>query len=189
VTSTVDGPLYASLLEVLGAGSRPLSTIVSDQRLAATPPADVARAVDAGVALGLFEVSAGHVPAAEPVTEAAGRWEIPSGFNRVVVTGDALGGRAVALASERTGTGQMIGDLDAALLDDVLVRGRDQAADRLAARLAASGRAMQRDGKRVEDPAEQRQLIDAACAAFFTGILPRLVQLGIVVPAPSAPIA
>jgi len=188
VTSTVDGPLYGALLEVLAAGSLPLSRIVADPRLAGTPPADLARAVDAGVALGLFEVSAGHVPAAE-AADAAARLQIPSAFNRAVVAGDALGGRAVALASERTGTGQMIGDLDAALLDEAVGRGRDQVAERLAARLAASGRAMQRDGKRVEDPTEQRQLIDAACEAFFTATLPRLVQLGVVAPVREAPSA
>ena len=176
VTSTVDGPLYQGLLDALAAGSLPLSKIVADPRFAATPPADLARAVDAGVALGLLDVSAGHVPAPSEADD--GAVTIPSSFNRTVVEADALGGRAVALACERTGTGHVIGDLDAALLHETVAGGRSGLADRLAARLAASGRALQRDGKRVDDPVEQRTLVDTACEAFLKTTLPRLADLG-----------
>jgi hypothetical protein len=178
VTSTVDGPLYQGLLDALSAGSLPLSKIVADGRFAATPPADLARAVDAGVALGLLDVSAGHVPA--PGDIADGAVAIPSGFNRAVVEADSLGGRAVALASELTGTGCVIGDLDAAMLHEAMTGGTAGLADRLASRLAASGRALQRDGQRVDDSAEQRKLIDAACDAFLKTTLPRLVNVGAV---------
>jgi len=178
VTSTVDGPIYQGLLDALADGSLPLSRIVADGRFAATPPADLARAVDAGVALGLLDVSAGHVPALEG-TE-GGPVAIPSGFNRAVVEADALGGRAVALASELTGTGYVIGDLDAALLHETVTGGRSGLAERLALRLAASGRALQQDGKRVDDSAEQRKLVDAACEAFLNTTLPRLANVGVV---------
>jgi hypothetical protein len=178
VTSTVDGPLYQGLLDALADGSLPLSRIVADGRFAATPPADLARAVDAGVALGLLDVSAGHVPALEG-TE-GGPVAIPSGFNRAVVEADALGGRAVALASELTGTGYVIGDLDAALLHEATTVGTAGLAERLASRLAASGRALQQDGKRVDDSAEQRKLVDAACEAFLKTTLPRLANVGVV---------
>ena len=103
-----------------------------------------------------------------------------------MVEADALGGRAVALASDRTGTGCMIGDLDAALLHEAATGGPDGLADRLAARLAASGRALQRDGTRVEDPVEQRALVEAACDAFWTSTLPRLVNVGVVTRTPAA---
>jgi hypothetical protein len=183
VTSTVDGPLYQGLLDALAAGSQPLSRIIADPRFAATPPADLARAVDAGVALGLLDVSAGHVPGAETAADAGAA--LPSDFNRVVVEADALGGRPVALASEQTGTGYVIGDLDAALLHETVTGGRSGLADRLASRLAASGRALQRDGKRVDDPTEQRKLVDAACEAFLNTTLPRLIQVGAVKTVPS----
>jgi SAM-dependent methyltransferase len=184
VTSTVDGPLYQGLLDALAAGSLPLSRIVADGRFAATPPDDLARAVDAGVALGLFDVSAGHVPTAAAAT-GDGRWTIPHPFNRGVVAVDALGGRPSALACERTGTGVVIGDLDAALVAETVAEGASGLADRLTARLTASGRTLQRDGKRVDDPAEQQSLVAAACAAFTSTTLPRLAQLGVVVPAPA----
>jgi SAM-dependent methyltransferase len=188
VTSTVQGPLYETLLAVLAGGSRRISQIVTDPRLAGTPPADLARAVDAGVALGLFEVSARAVAGpdevgdiAEPV--AGGRaFDLPNRFNRAVLAADALGGRPVAVASEATGSGFMLGDLDAALLDELVERGGDGLADRLAARLAAAGRTLQRDGVRVEDPAEQRTLVEAASDAFRRTTLPQLVRLGVVTP-------
>jgi len=178
VTSTVDGPLYTALVQILSAGSVPLSRIMADPRLAGMPPADLARAVDAGVALGLFEVSAGPVPAPRDV--GPGGWAIPHALNRAVVEADALGGRPVALASEATGSGQVIGDLDAAILQELLAGGSDAIADRLAARLAATGRALQRDGQSVEDPVAHRELVKAACAAFLGSTLPRLVQVGAV---------
>lgn len=179
VTSTVDGPLYASLVKMLSGRSLPLSRIVADAEFAGTPPADLARAVDAGVALGLFEVSAGPVPAVDTDGD-QGPWSIPHAFNRTVVDADALGGRPVALASECTGSGQVIGDLDAAILQEAVAGGSDGIADRLAARLAATGRALQRDGQRVDDPVAHRGLVDAACEAFLTTTLPRLVQVGVV---------
>ncbi len=178
VTSTVDGPLYGMLVEMLSAGSLRLSQILADDRLSATPPADLARAVDAGVALGLFEVSARHVPAADANATARGL-VVVNAFNRAVLESDALGGRAVALASERLGTGQAIGDLDAAILQEFVAGGREGLSDRLARRLAASRRTLQRDGKPVDDPADQRKLVDAACDIFLSLTVPRLGQVGI----------
>jgi DNA segregation ATPase FtsK/SpoIIIE-like protein len=116
VTSTVQGPLYETLLAVLADGSRRISQIVADPRLEGTPPADLARAVDAGVALGLFEVSARavagphdtHGSAAEI---AGGRpCDITHRFNKAVIGADALGGRPVAVASEATGSGDALYD-------------------------------------------------------------------------------
>jgi SAM-dependent methyltransferase len=188
VTSTVQGPLYETLLAVLADGSRRISQIVADPRLEGTPPADLARAVDAGVALGLFEVSARavagphdtHGSAAEI---AGGRpCDITHRFNQAVIGADALGGRPVAVASEATGSGVMLGDLDAAILHEFVERGGEGLADRLAERLTAAGRTLQRDGKRIEDPLEQRTLVQTACDAFCQTTLPHLVRIGVVSP-------
>ncbi|MFM7244107.1 MAG: methyltransferase regulatory domain-containing protein [Planctomycetaceae bacterium] len=187
VTSTVDGPLYAALLDVLSGESLPLSRIVADARLAGTTPADLARAVDAGVALGLFEVSAGGASPSDAAVGGDPSWTIPLAFNRVVIESDALGGRPVALASLRTGTGHTIGDLDAAILHEIAAGGLSGLVDRMARRLAASGRTLQRDGKAVHDPTEQHTLVEAACTAFTTLTLPRLASLGIVVDRPATP--
>jgi hypothetical protein len=74
----------------------------------------------------------------------------------------------------------VIGDFEAAILHELCVRGRDGLADRVAGRLRGSGRFLERDGKPVTDAAEQRRLIDEACAAFVQGALPELARLGIV---------
>ncbi|MFM8986236.1 MAG: methyltransferase regulatory domain-containing protein [Planctomycetia bacterium] len=178
VTSTVQGQLYQALLDVLGAGSLPLSAILADPRLPAMPPADLARAVDAGVAMGLFEVTGGPVAATpEPI---AGKVTLPGAFNRMVLESDALRGRPVALASTATGTGHTLGDLDAAILRELVAEGPAGLAARIDDRLQAAGRAVQKDGKTIADSAERLATVQAACDGFLTTILPHLARLGIV---------
>jgi Trk K+ transport system NAD-binding subunit len=181
VTSTVQGPLYQALLDVLGTGSLRLSEILADSRLAGTPPAELARAVDAGVAMGLFDVSAGPTRAtAGPV---AGGITIPSAFNRMVLANDAIAGRVVTLASTASGTGHTIGTLDAAILHELVAGGPDGLADRIDARLTAAGREVQKEGKTITDPTERLALVRFACDTFRTTSLPQLAQLGIIAPA------
>lgn len=177
VTSTVQGPVYQALLDRLAGGSLPLSEIVADDALAGTVPADVARAVDAGAAMGLFEVSAGPVPAAATAPAAVA---LSVQFNRAILAADALGGRPIALASPLTGTGHTLGDIEAAVLHELVERGRDGLADRVAALLAASGRSLQRQGQVIADPAERSRLLAQACDGFLANTLPSLARLGIV---------
>jgi len=179
VTSTVQGPLYQSLLDVLDGRSLRMSEMLADSRLANTPQADLVRAVDAGVAMGLFDIAAGPVrSAAADLPQAV---SVPHAFNRAVLAAGALGGRALALASSVTGTGHTMGDLDAAILHELIEHGAEELAGRVDRRLAASGRALQRDGKAVADPAERLALVESACTAFQTQSLPPLERLGIVV--------
>jgi len=177
VSTTVQGPLYQSLVGLLSGGGLRLSEIVAADALRGTPPVEIARAVDAGVAMGLFEI-AGH-PLDESAFDAA-MPRLPLAFNRAVLESDALGGRPVPLASPRTGTGHVLGDLEAAMLHEVCVRGREGLADRVATRLRGSGRMVERDGKPVTDTEEQRRLIAEACAMFVQSGLPELARLGIV---------
>jgi len=177
VTSTVQGPLYQTLLEVLGDESRPLSEILADPRLAGTPAEELARAVDAGVAMALFEVSGGPIPA---VGDDSGPIVIPAAFNRMVLAGDALAGRVVALASAASGTGHVIGDLDAAILHELAAGGPEGLAGRIDARLVAAGRSIQHNGQAVTDPAARLATLRTACDAFLGERLPQLRQLGIV---------
>jgi SAM-dependent methyltransferase len=182
VTSTVQGPLYQTLLGMLSGRSLRLSEILADERVTGTPPADVARAVDAGVAMGLFDVTAG--PVADGSASAPdGAVAIPCPLNRALLAGESLGGRPVALASVSTGTGHTLGDLDAAILHELVERGAAGLAGRVDTRLVGSGRSLERQGKPVTDAAERLQLVEAACAAFRQTSLPQLARLGIVLPA------
>jgi SAM-dependent methyltransferase len=181
VTSTVQGPVYQALLQALSSGGMRLSELAAVKELAGTPPADLARAVDAGVAMGLFDVSSGPVSSLEDGL--SGRVTVPSAFNRSILASDALGGRPVALASITTGTGHSLGDFDAAILHELVEAGADGLTARVDGRLASSGRSLQKDGKAVADAAERLQLVEQACEAFMKTSLPQLVRLGIVMPA------
>ena len=178
VTSTVQGPLYQSLLELLSRGSMRLSEIMAAKEMQGIPSADLVRAIDAGVAMGLFDITAaavGAAPATPPKTIS-----LVHPFNRALLESDALSGRPLALASGLSGTGHSIGDLDAAILHELVERGRDGLAERLATRLDASGRTLQKDGQPVSDAAQRSQLVEEACQAFISTSLPELVRLGIV---------
>ena len=178
VTSTLQGPLYESLITRLGGGSLPVSTILADRSLPVDAADGLIRAIDAGVASGLFDLSANPVPA--PPTAVPTRIVVPSPFNRAVLASDALGGRPVALASETTGTGHSIGDLDAAILLELAAGGSAGIGERLEARLAAVGKTLQHQGQPVQDAAEQRRLLEQGVAVFSAASLPHLLQLGIV---------
>jgi hypothetical protein len=177
VTSTVQGPLYQSLLGLLGDTSFTLSEILAADAVRGTPPAELMRAVDAGVAMGMFDITAGPVPGATAVPAAP---KLATAFNEAVLAADSLGGRPLALASLISGTGHTLGDFDAAILHELVARGREGLAERVDTRLAGSGRMLQKDGQPVSDPAARRQIVEQACAAFVENTLPVLSQIGIV---------
>jgi hypothetical protein len=178
VTSTVQGPLYQTLLGLLGTKSLRLSELVAATELKGTPPADLARAVDAGVAMGLFDVTAGPVPSGPEAL--GGKIKLPNPLNAILLQSDSLGGRAIALASETTGTGHTLGDFDAAILHELVERGREGLAGRVETRLSGSGRSLQQNGQPVSDPATRAKLVEDACSGFIANSLPQLARLGIV---------
>ena len=142
------------------------------------PQDDVTRAVDAGVAMGLLDISTGSVRQA--AGDGSGAVSVPAAFNRALLGTESLAGRPLALASGMTGTGHSVGDLDAAILHELVERGREGLAGRVDARLATSGRALQRDGQAITAAAERLKLVEAACEAFCTNSLPQLERLGVV---------
>jgi SAM-dependent methyltransferase len=178
VTSTVQGPLYEKLLALLGGRSRRLSEIIAAPEVQGTAADDVIRAVDAGVAMGIFEVTSG--PLEPPPGAVDGAVSIPAAFNRAILAADALGGRPLTLASAKTGTGHTLGDLDGAILHELSGDGRSGLAERVEARLVGSGRSIQKEGKPVTDPDERRRLMAEACDAFVKNSLPQLARLGLV---------
>lgn len=178
VTSTVQGPLYQALLGMLGERSMPMSAIVASDNLKGTAPDDIVRAVDAGVAMSMFDVVGGPLPPAP--AHVPDTFKLSHGFNRAILNAEALGGRVVALASEATGTGHVLSDFDAAILHELVERGRDGLADRVENRLAGSGRSLQQNGQPVTDPAARKQIVEQACSQFLGNTLPVLAQFGII---------
>jgi SAM-dependent methyltransferase len=178
VTSTVQGPLYQSLLGMLASRSMRLSQIIADERLQGTDPSEVARAVDAGVAMGMFELSVRSVADRGDAVDAPLAMDCP--LNLALLASESLGGRPVALASHATGTGHTIGDLDAAILHELVERGADGLAQRVDTRLVGSGRSLEQNGQAVTDPAARLALVETACRDFRSRSLPELARLGIV---------
>jgi hypothetical protein len=178
VTSTVQGPLYQSLLGMLASRSMRLSQIIADERLQGTGPSEVARAVDAGVAMGMFELSVRSVADRGDAVDAPLAMDCP--LNLALLASESLGGRPVALASHATGTGHTIGDLDAAILHELVERGADGLAQRVDTRLVGSGRSLEQNGQAVTDPAARLALVETACRDFRSRSLPELARLGIV---------
>jgi len=177
VTSTVQGPLYQSLLGVLGDASLKLSEILAAEGLKGTPAEEVMRALDAGVAMAMFDVTSG--PVASSASPPA-KVKVPHAFNNALLASDSLGGRAVALASQSTGTGHALSDFDAAILHELVSRGRDGLSARVETRLAGSGRSLLQEGQAVVDPERRKLIVEQAVNAFLDVTLPMMMQLGIV---------
>lgn len=181
VTSTIQGPLYETLLKILSQKSLRLSEILKEKTLKGNPLPDLIRAVDAGVAMGLLDVTAGPVPGSQnKPSKKEVTPQIPSAFNRSILAQDLLGGRPVALASTVTGTGHTLGDFDAAILHELTSGGSNGLVQRVDERLTGSGRSLQQEGKPVTDPATRQKLVEDACNAFTNTSLPQLTQFGIV---------
>ncbi len=178
VTSTVQGPLYESLLQLLSDRSLRLSEILQNDAFAQTPPAEILRTVDTANAMGLLEVSAKR--GAGEMSGGTTGLQVALPWNRAVLESDALSGQPITLASTLTGTGHSLGDLDATILVELCEGGEERLGERVAARLAARGRVLQENGSPVSDPAASRKLVEAAVAGFRAGTLSRLVRLGIV---------
>ena len=178
VTSTIQGPLYETLLSILSHETLELRQILGHQRLTGNAPADVIRAIDAGVAMGLFDVSASPVLSAEDTVQKKPFVSLP--FNQSVLKNDLLSGRPVSLASVATGTGHSLGDFDAAILHELSEAGETGLAARVIARLADSKRSLQKDGNPVTDNAIRQEMVEQACTLFIKTSLPQLSRLGIV---------
>jgi hypothetical protein len=128
--------------------------------------------------MGMFDVVGSALPATAPAV--ADKVKLAHAFNQAILSAEALGGRTIALASEATGTGHMLGDFDAAILHELVERGRDGLAARVETRLAGSGRSLQQNGQPVTDLAARKQIVEQACSNFLATTLPLLAQFGIV---------
>ncbi len=180
VNSTIEGGLYATLLAMLvGRGMR-MSEIVADPRLSSATDVEIAKAVDAGVGMQLFEVSCGPCLAPE-TTVPATRITMPAAFNRMILATELFGGRGIPLASANSGSAITIGDLDGAILTTWLEGGGDDLANGVDALMTRRDRVINHEGKPIADPAERLSRLASACEGFRANVLPILESQGIVV--------
>jgi SAM-dependent methyltransferase len=183
VTSTVQGPLYEALLGMLSGGGMRLSEIVADPRCLPAQPADIARAVDAGVAMRLFDIATGPINGSSaPSNEPRGRYEIPAAFNRAILSAELFGGRGVPLASTLTGSALTLGDLDAAILHEWIAGGPDGLTERVDELMTARQRVINHEGKPITDPTDRLARLRTACENFAATVMPRLEEQGMVSP-------
>jgi hypothetical protein len=180
VNSTVDGGLYGTLLDMLAGRGMRMSEIIADPRLSSSSDLEIAKAVDAGVGMQLFEVSSGPFLEIDR-TVAATRIAMPSAFNRAILAGEMFGGRGVPLASATSGSAITIGDLDAAILTAWLEGGCDDLAAGVDALMTKHERVINHEGKPIADPAERRSRLASACEGFRGNVLPILEEQGIVI--------
>ncbi|MBB4286532.1 class I SAM-dependent methyltransferase [Roseospira goensis] len=118
---------------------------------------------------------------------AGGRLSLPLPFNRVACTRLSAVAPRVPLAAPALGAVVDVGAVDALLLMGLAEAGRSEAPRWTVRAMAAAGREMQHDGRRASD-AEAEALLDERLDALqATGRVAKLVQLGILQPAASAP--
>ena len=184
VSSTVQGPLYEILLTSLSQDTLTLAEILSHPQLTENVPADIIRAVDAGVAMGLFEVAAGPLPPLQEKIPEHPLISLP--FNQFLLKNEHFSGRPVSLACAATGTGYSLSDFDAAILYELSEAGKNGLADRVLAQLTKSERSIQKDGKPITDDKIRREVVEETCARFLSQAVPQLYRLGILESRPSS---
>lgn len=185
VTAGIAGPPHDRMLEVMGQSSWSLPMLLDEPQLAEFTAESLVEAVDAAVAMGLFRVDGGAAidPVPPAATIAATPLAVPLAFNRRALKREDLANEQVGLASLRTGAGHEIGDLHAVILDELIASGRGGIEQRIADRLARTGKHLREHatGRPVTEPAELAGAVGRICDDFLTTVLLELVRQGIVI--------
>jgi len=180
VTAGLAGPPHEELLGLMGDRGWTFAELFAAPALAAFPPADIVEAIDLGVATGLLRVDD---PIPRLAAVAAGSLALPLPFNRRALVRENLANEQVALASTLTGAAYEIGDLHAAILDELTTGGSDTLPLRLADRLIAADKHLREHttGRPITDRAELVHACQEICGEFLATLLPELLRQGIVV--------
>jgi SAM-dependent methyltransferase len=177
VTSTVKGELYEALIDLFAGGSLKISEILAAERLAPASDEEVVGALDAGVAMGMFEITAQPLP--QPPASLPDQPNVVHPFNAHLLATGAFAGRPTALASPVSGSGYNISDFDVAILLELTLAGHAGLGERVMRRLASSGRSLQQNGEPITDEQLIAQVVEQACQNFCRDSLTLLFQLGI----------
>ena len=177
VTSTVNGEPYTALINLFAGGSLKLSEILAAENLAAVSDEEVVRALDAGVAMGIFEITVR--PLLQPPASLPDQPNVVHPFNVHLLETGLFAGRPTALASPVSGTGHNLSDFEAAILLELTLAGNGGLSERVMQRLIASDISLIQDGEPITDQQLIAKAVDEACKRFCSVSLPLLFQLGI----------
>lgn len=179
VVSTVQGEPFESLTAVLSRSALRLSELMAAPELSACDPDVLVTSLDAGVAMGLFEILA--QPMQELPAELPDQPHVAHPFNAHLLATEAFGDRPIALASRVSGSGYPVTGLDAAILHELTTAGSEVLEQRVLDGFRATGKTMNHNGQPVTDPNQMKSLIDQACRQVREVLVPQLMRLGVLV--------
>jgi SAM-dependent methyltransferase len=178
IQSTIEGPLYQALLDVVGKKGLRISELLVAPELSGASAQEIVNSLDTGVALGVLMVT--PYPLAPSELHLDRPFQILGAFNAALLQGEAASGESLTLASTRSGAGFKLGDIDAGFLRALVEGGLEGLAERVDALLLERGRTVRLQGVPVTDPAVRREALKEREQAFLSILLPRLVALGVV---------
>ena len=177
VTSTIKGEPYTALIDLFAGGSLKISEILANENFAAASHEEVVGALDAGVAMGMFEITA-H-PLLPPPDSLPDQPNVVHPFNVHLLETGVFAGRPTALASPVSGTGHNISNFEAVILLELTLAGNGGLSERVMQRLIASDISLNEKCEPITDQRLIAQVVDEACKRFCSDSLPLLFQLGI----------
>jgi SAM-dependent methyltransferase len=179
VTANAQGPVYEALGVMLLNRGMKLSEILAAKDWGSITATEIVSALDVGACIGVFEVEEQSVTT-DRTTRVSSKLTLTNDFNRHILASNILSGRAVALASEKIGTGFNINEFDAAILHELITGGLAGVAERVTDHIEKSGRELKKSGVKVLSREERVGVIQKLCDAFFTNLFPIFVHTEVI---------
>jgi hypothetical protein len=181
ITSSISGPLYRTLFDLIGTKGLRLSQIIGAAELKSFVAEEITNAVDIAVALGVLAATPQQFVEASQATALAKR--IQGDLNIRLLQQAIAARQATTLASPITGSGVIVEDLHALFLAELVTGGGDNIVERIAKRLAEAKAHLTHNGRSLTDEADSKLFLEEMRTSFFTVVLPRLEATGIVIDA------
>jgi SAM-dependent methyltransferase len=158
--------------------SATLTEILADEALDAHD--EITHAVMTCASFGALNIQIKKENAATPLKTM--QYTLANKFNQVVAARDAFAGRPTALASQIAGSGVSLSDIEAGFTWLLTDGGEEKILDRAAVQLSEKGGSLMKKGQPITDNKEIIFALNNAYSKFKTNTLPKLVELGVLVP-------
>jgi len=179
-TMKLQHPMHDKLIALVAEAPRTLAELLQHPDLKGLEPAEIIHVVNALVAGDQFKPFARANAA--PTGKIDGAVDVPSAFNRAILASLFGNPKVRVLASPVAGMGVTLSGLDGLVLASIAAVGVADAANGIWRELARRGRRLVKDGKPVEDEAENKKMLVEGVEQFRQTKLDRFVQLGIITP-------